>query len=268
MRCLNNVESLHFILFIVLTDAPAAKRCKMDSSPQSSSSPSVKHETQSASVSSQQSVAYMNSMSTASGSGTQMNLQLSGGPPNVVIPPQHTSNPPSVGSTASQSATPIQPHPPAAAIHTLPNQLVQQNFSPQANSNTSSAAGAAVTAQQVYAPSYSSTVQQQVNVTASSYTQEMQQSSQPHSHMEAAGSSSLPATTSGINFDSAGVSKKILYSCLLYYFASYGRLHSGVILQALDLGLDQFPDPADLLDCFDTDAIPTNDDDILTMLRS
>ena len=44
--------------------------------------------------------------------------------------------------------------------------------------------------------------------------------------------------------------------------------HGGFILQALDLGLDQFPDPADLLDCFDTDAIPTNDDDILTMLSS
>ena len=167
----------------------------MDSSPQSSSSPSVKHETQS----SQQSAAYMNSLSTASGSGTQMNLQLSGGPPNVVIPPQHNSNPPSVGSTASQSATPIQPHPPAAAIHTLPNQLMQQNFSPQANSNASVAAA---TTQQVYAPSYPSTVQQQGSVTATSYAQEMQQ---PHPHLDAAGGSSLPAT-SGINFDSAGVS--------------------------------------------------------------
>ena len=188
----------------------------MDSSPQSSSSPSVKHEAQSASVSSQHSAAYVNSMSTASGSGTQMNLQLSGGPPNVVIPPQHTSNPPSVGSTASQSATPIHPHPPAAAIHTLPNQLMQQNFSPQANNNTSTAA--AVTNQQVYAPSYSSTVQQQGNVTGASYTQEMQQSSQPHPHIEAAGGSSLPATTSGINFDSAGVS---LMSYLLCYSCCY-----------------------------------------------
>ena len=41
-----------------------------------------------------------------------------------------------------------------------------------------------------------------------------------------------------------------------------------IVLQALDLGLDQFPDPADLLDCFDADAIPTNDEDILTMLSS
>ena len=213
MGCLNNVENLQFILFIVLTDAPAAKRCKMDSSPQSSSSPSVKHESQSAS--SQQSAAYMNNMSTASGSGTQMNLQLSGGPPNVVIPPQHTSNPPSVGSTASQSATPIQPHPPAAAIHTLPTQLVQQNFSPQANSNSSTAA-AAVSAQPVYAPSYSSSVQQQGNMTATSYTQEMQQPSQPHPHMEGAGGSSLPATTSGINFDSAGVSKNISIQLVKY----------------------------------------------------
>lgn len=40
------------------------------------------------------------------------------------------------------------------------------------------------------------------------------------------------------------------------------------LLQALDLGLDQFPDPADLLDCFDTDGIPTNEEDILTMLSS
>ena len=201
MGCLNNVENLLFILFIVLTDAPAAKRCRMESSPQSSNSPSVKHETQSTLASSQQSAAYMNSLPTASGSGTQINLQVSGGPPNVVLPPQHTSNPPSVGSTASQSATPIQPHPPAAAIHMLPNQLVQPTFSPQANSNTSTPVAAT---QQVYAPSYPSTVQQQGNVTAPSYT-EIQQPSQPHSHMEAAGGSSLPATTSGIGFDS-GVS--------------------------------------------------------------
>ena len=175
----------------------------MDSSPQSSSSPSIKHETQSTSASSQQSTTpFVNSMSTASGSGTQMNLQVSGGPPNVVIPPQHGSNPPSVGSTASQSATPIQPHPPAAAIHTLPN----QHFSPQANSNVS-AASATTQQQQVFAPPYSS-VQQQGNMTAASYPQEMQQSSQPHPHMDPAGGSSLPAAT---NFDSA-VSKGFPYN--------------------------------------------------------
>lgn len=172
----------------------------MESSPRSSS-PSIKsHDAQSTSSSSQQPAGYMNNLSTASGSGTQMNLQASGAPPpNVVIPPQHSSNPPSVGSTASQSATPIQPHPPAATIHTLSNQLVQQNFSPQPNNNAS----ATNTQQQAYAPSYSSTIQQQGNVTAApSYPQELQQSSQPHPHMEPA----LSATTSNsINFDS-GVS--------------------------------------------------------------
>ena len=165
----------------------------MEPSPHSSSSP---REAQSTPASSQQSM-YMGSMTTATGSGGQMNLQVSGGPPNVVIPPQHSSNPPSVGSTASQSATPIQPHPPAAAIHTLPNQLVQQTFSPQAHSNASSAP--VTTQQQVYAPPYSSAVQQQASMTATSYPQEMQQSSQ-----SATGGSSLPANTN-INFDS-GVS--------------------------------------------------------------
>lgn len=177
----------------------------MESSPQSSS-PSIKsHDVQSTSASSQQPVPYMNNVSNVSGSGTQINLQASGGPPpNVVIPPQHTSNPPSVGSTASQSATPIQPHPPAPGMHTLPNQLVQQNFSPQPNST---AASANAQQQQVYAPAYSS--MQQSSMTATSYAQEMQQSSQPHPHMEAAGGSSLSATTSNpINFDS-GVSMHI-----------------------------------------------------------
>ena len=171
----------------------------MESSPHNSCSP---REAQSTPASSQQSM-YMNNMTNASSSGGQMNLQVSGGPPNVVIPPQHSSNPPSVGSSASQSATPIQPHPPAAAIHTLPNQLVQQTFSPQAHSNASSAP--ATTQQQVYAPPYSSAVQQQANMTANSYPQEVQQSSQPRPRMEATGGSSLPATTNPINFDS-GVS--------------------------------------------------------------
>ena len=181
----------------------------MESSPQSSS-PSVKsHDTQSTSASSQQSAPYMNNIASMSGGGAQMNLQVSGGPPpNVVIPPQHTSNPPSVGSAASQSATPIQPHPPAAAMHALPNQLMQQNFSPQANSITSTGSANTPQHHQAYAPSYSSTMQQS-NMVPTSYAQEMQQQqqpSQPHPNMDAAGSSSLSATNSNpINFDS-GVS--------------------------------------------------------------
>lgn len=181
---------------LLLTDgAPAAKRCKMEPSPQNGS-PSVKsHDAQS--TSSQQ--AFMNSMSNAaSGSGTQMNLQTSGAPPpNVVIPPQHSSNPPSVGSTASQSATPIQPHPPTAGIHALSNQLVQPNFSPQTNSNTSTAPQ-----QQVYASSYSSTMQQQASVTAASYAQGLQQSSQPRPHMEPDGSAISGIASNPLNFDS------------------------------------------------------------------
>ena len=203
------VDLLIYSICIVLTDAPpAAKRCKMEPSPQSSS-PSVKsHDAQSTSVSSQQSAPYLNNVASVSGSGVQMNLQASAGPPpNVVIPPQHNSNPPSVGSTASQSATPIQPHPPAAAMHALPNQLVQQTFSPQANSMPSTAS-ASTPQHQAYAPSFSSTIQQG-GMTATSYTQEMHQhSSQPHPNpnMDGAGSSSLSATASNpIGFDS-GVS--------------------------------------------------------------
>lgn len=171
----------------------------MESSPQSGS-PSIKPP-DGQSTSNQQSIAYMN-MSSTSGSGTKINLQTSGGPPpNVVIPPQHSSNPPSVGSTASQAATPIQPHPPAAAIHAISNSLtMQQNFSPQANNSNSSTVSAGVQQQQqIYAHSYSSTVQQG-NATATSYTQDMQQ---PHPHMEATGGSSLSVTTSNsINFES------------------------------------------------------------------
>lgn len=179
----------------------------MESSPQSSS-PSVKsHDAQSTSVSNQQqSAPYLNNIASVSGTGAQMNLQASAGPPpNVVIPPQHSSNPPSVGSTASQSATPIQPHPPAAAMHGLPNQLVQQTFSPQAN-NMPSTASANTPQHQAYAPSYSSTMQQG-GMTATSYTQEMQQHpSQPHPNIDGAGSSSLSAAASNpIGFDS-GVS--------------------------------------------------------------
>jgi len=170
----------------------------MESSPQGSSPSTKPPDVQSTSTSNQQSVAYMN-MSSTTGNGTKHNLQTSGGPPNVVMPPQHSSNPPSVGSTASQAATPIQPHPPAATIHAMSNPLtMQQNFSPQANNSSAVSAG---TQQQIYAHSYSSTVQQG-NVIATSYTQDMQQSSQPHPHMEATGGSSLSATTSNsMNFE-------------------------------------------------------------------
>lgn len=175
----------------------------MESSPQSGS-PSIKQDPQSA-ASNQ--AAYMNNMVAAvtSGSGTQINMQTSGGPPpNVVIPPPQSSNPPSVGSTASQAATPIQPHPPTAAIHALPNQLMQQNFSPQANSNGSTT-GTQVVQQQVYGQTYSSGLQGGAAVSGISYMQTLQQSSQPHPPVDPASSSS--ATTSNpINFD-AGVSE-------------------------------------------------------------
>jgi len=194
-------------------DAPPAKRCKMESSPQTSgSSPSLKlHDTQSTSTSSS---AYL---STSTNSGTSLNLQTSSAPPpNVVIPPQHTSNPPSVGSTASQSATPIQLHPPTAAVHGLPNQLnLQQNFSPQASGNVPP--GSVTVQQQSYAHSYPSSMQQQQqhhqgNV-STSYAQ---QTSQQHSTTSTAAGSSVPASNNASNIDFDSVSCHIVTQVSMY----------------------------------------------------
>ena len=169
----------------------------MESSPQTSgSSPSLKlHDTQSTSTSSS---AYMN---TSTNSGTSLNLQTSSAPPpNVVIPPQHTSNPPSVGSTASQSATPIQLHPPTGPVHALSNQLnLQQNFSPQASGNVPP--GSVSVQQQPYAHSYPSSMQQQQHHQGNVSTSFVHQTSQQHSTTSTAGSS-LSATNSTIDFDS------------------------------------------------------------------
>jgi len=136
-------------------------------------------------------------------------LTPSAPPPNVVIPPQHTSNPPSVGSTASQSATPIQLHPPTAAVHALSNQLnLQQNFSPQAK-----APGSVNVQQQSYAHSYPSSMQQQQQHHQGNVSTSFAQTSQQHSATSTAVGSSLPASNSNaIDFDSVSCHLVNLYT--------------------------------------------------------